>query len=151
MNRKPITRILSLASLILFFLSLTQNCICISADCGRYPGWSLLLLGWLEILGIGDVGPFVILSWYANPVLLLTWIFLRTRKRRTALVLACLALALALSFLLSKQILASESGIAEPITGYGIGYWLWLGSTLSALLAAASKLATTADSEPSKP
>jgi hypothetical protein len=32
------------------------------------------------------------------------------------------------SFLLAQNVITNEAGIPFPITGYRIGYWLWLGS-----------------------
>jgi hypothetical protein len=92
------------------------------------PAWGLLLIGWL---GIGET-----FAWFANPMLLLTWILVWLRHGRFAIVTAFLASAFSLSFLLSKQILCDEGGGRSPIIGYGAGYWLWIASIAVALISA---------------
>jgi hypothetical protein len=46
---------------------------------------------------------------------------------------ALASLGSSLSFLLHRQILADGAGNYAKITGYGPGYWLWVGSIVTAL------------------
>jgi hypothetical protein len=99
-------------------------------DAGWHPSVTLLL--------IGCVGAFDrMFAWFANPGLIAAWILMRSRSRQrrvTALCCAIASLALSLSFLLQRQILADEAGHYSRITGYGPGYWLWVASILAALV-----------------
>jgi hypothetical protein len=61
-------------------------------------------------------------------------VVLRPRKR--APIFAALSLALIISFLLHRTVLADESGNRTPIVGHGGGYWLWFSSAVVALLTA---------------
>jgi len=42
------------------------------------------------------------------------------------LLLSLAALAIAVSFLSQREVMTDARGIVFPITGYGVGYWLWL-------------------------
>jgi hypothetical protein len=134
------SRTLLIASLVLFLASLTQNGFCLLShstnECNGAPGWSLVALGWLQILVISEVGPFVALAWLANPFLVAAWTCLLSSRRTAALVLAAISGLLALSFLLGRSAQISEGGGPDPITSYGAGYWLWLGSIGLAFLSA---------------
>ena len=138
-DRRRSSRALLAASVILFVASLTQNGFCLltggAERCDNY-GIAVLGLGWMETLFIGDVGPFVALSWFANPCLVFSWAFLLGTGRRVALVLTGLATALSLAFLLGNSVQISEGGGPSPITSHGAGYWLWLGSIVLALASA---------------
>jgi hypothetical protein len=110
-------------SLALFAASLTRD--------GYYTGdqrtpsgacIGLLLLGWL---GIFDG----VLAWLANPLLAAAWIVIWIRRPGFAACgLAGTALAFSLSFLLHQDLLINGAGHRSAITGYGAGYWLWIGS-----------------------
>ena len=78
------------------------------------------LFGWLVVLGSG-------ISWLANPFLLYSWIALFTNQRRAEWY-SILAILLALSFLMLKEVVANEAGLSRTIVSYGNGYWLWLSS-----------------------
>ena len=71
-----------------------------------------------------------VLAWLANPLLLLSWILCLTDELRAAFIASAAALLLAMSFLLHSTIVASEAPTYEAVTGYGLGYWLWLASML---------------------
>jgi hypothetical protein len=84
-----------------------------------------LLFGWL---GNG--------AWYANPLLLLTWILLLIPNGgRKALYFAAGSLALSLSFLFQRRIIGDAAGHEFAITRYAAEYWIWLASTGTALAA----------------
>ena len=91
------------------------------------PGYFLLIIG---LLGVAD-GHF---AWLANPALLIAWLSMGLwRMRYISLKFSLIAVALALSFLLHRTILANEGGARDAIVGYGTGYVLWLVSMVLAL------------------
>lgn len=131
------SRLLTLLSVGLFGASLTLNCYCTdptsglgSGDPCATPGLNLLALGWLGVFA----GQF---AWLANPLLFLVWGLTWWRPRAAGLGLAAAsgALLLAGSFLLTRQILMDEGGHYAALVAYRAGYWLWLGSTASQVVA----------------
>jgi hypothetical protein len=88
-------------------------------------------LGWL-----GSI------AWWANPVLLVSWITLsRTPKNPIlSLVLSITALALMLSFLFAGDVIADEGGGRTAVISYGAGYWCWVASAALASIAAFREL-----------
>jgi len=139
MERRRLCRGLLAASVILYLASLTQDGFCLlTGGSERRDNYGIFVvgLGWIETLFIGDVGPFVALSWFANPCLIFAWPFLLGSGRRVAMVLAGLATGLSLAFLAGRAVQISEGGGPSPITSYGAGYWLWLASTVVALVSA---------------
>jgi hypothetical protein len=144
MKSQTLSRVLLVASVVLYLASLTQNAFCLqtrgSVDC-KNPGWYVLAFGWFETLDIQDMGPFVALPWFANPCLMATWTLVLASVRRLALVFAGVGSLLALSFLrgVSLRIPTPNAGEVSPvssITAHGPGYWLWLGSLGLAFLSA---------------
>jgi hypothetical protein len=117
-------------SFVLFVLSLFNECYFFEHPGGKNSASGLLLLfiGWLGVFR-------GIFAWLANPLILVGWFLLVGRLPRAAAVCAFAATACAGSFLLYKTILTDEAGNHSKITGYGLGYWLWLASAV-ALLAA---------------
>jgi hypothetical protein len=99
------------------------------------PAWGLLLIGWL---GVGET-----LAWFANPMLLGSWVLVWVKQGRVACVTALLATAFSLSFLLNKDIICNEGGGRSPIIGYGYGYWLWIASIVVALVSAFGSMLET--------
>ena len=86
------------------------------------------MIGWLG----PDDG---IVAWFANPMILFAWILMVFRPLRwVAFGTALVALILALSFLLNTEVTKDEAGHIEDITGYAVGYWLWLASMVVAIL-----------------
>lgn len=118
-------RIALMLSVILFAASLTQDAFCVSGICSDWPGWSILLFG---VLGHT--------SWFANPLLLASWVAALFARRVPALLLALAALALAGSFMFETTVITNEAGMANPVTGLREGYWLWLASMAMGALAA---------------
>ncbi len=83
----------------------------------------LLLIGWLGVTQ-------GVIAWLANPLLVVGWVLLGSRQQRAATLCAAAATLCAASFLLCKTILTDEGGNHSRIVGYGLGYWLWLASTV---------------------
>lgn len=140
-NRNLLRSLLVAASVVLFAASLPQDAYYGGAD--RKPGIGLLclLFGWLELCHPTSAA----MAWLANPALLLTWVFsFSPSLRRAAIGCGITSLCLSLSFLLHNEILADESGHYQRITGYGVGYWLWLASIATAVVACIPSTKTAA-------
>ncbi len=110
-------------SLLLFAASLTQCAFVIDKSDdgdGCWGSLSALISGWLYPSGPG-------FSWYANPLLVLSYIAFF--KRPELSVLSSLAACLfALNFLRfnNHKIVSDEAGHYSNIIAIGRGYWLWL-------------------------
>jgi len=132
-RQRAIAGFLGLLSIILFLVSLTQDSFYIDRQGGPEayaPGWFLLLFGWSPV--IRGVVPW---PWLANPAVALTWPLMCFRGGRiVGLLLATLALGLALCFLGLEKFPTDANGGHLRITGYGLGYWLWVTSIGMALL-----------------
>ena len=126
MTTSQTTRVALMLSVILFAASLTQDAFCVSGICTDWPGWSILLFG-----VVGHT------SWFANPLLLASWMAALFSRRIPALILSLAALLLAGSFMLETSVITNEAGMANPVTGLREGYWLWLASMVAAVVAAA--------------
>jgi hypothetical protein len=116
-------RTVGLVSLGIFAVALTQDGFYLDRV-GRdawAPGWGEFALGWISLFS-GTV------AWLGNPLLIASWITLFRGKIKWAAGLAFVALLFMLSFLLNKRIVDSEAGTSARISGYGLGYWLWLSS-----------------------
>jgi hypothetical protein len=128
------SRLLLAGSVILFVASLTQFAFYVDTpDAWGDRAFFLLLIGWLGIFS-GE------LSWFANPLLAASWVAAFVGEKSVAIVSAIAALILATTFLLRDTLIASEAPTYAKITGYGLGYWLWL---LSIGLSMLSACATT--------
>jgi hypothetical protein len=124
-----VSRVFFFASAGLFVTSLTQYCFWAAHNPHGVSGLLALLLGWVPYGGINSV------SWFANPLFLLSWILIWIRSRRYfAIIPSLLALALALSFLAQEGVMLDEGGGRHPITRYGPGYWLWIASIAAILI-----------------
>jgi hypothetical protein len=119
------TRVALVLSVILFAASLTQDAFCVSGICSDWPGWSILLFG-----ALGHT------SWFANPLLLASWIATLFARRLPALILSLAGLGLAASFMFETSVVTNEAGMANPVTGLREGYWLWLASVGFGVVAA---------------
>lgn len=111
-------------SILLFVSSLTQKCFCTANECA--DSFSIFLTG-----VIGVFIPSSTVTWLANPVLLLAWIFYK--KPKIVIWLSLLAFLISLSFLLFSSIVVNEAGQFANITGYKLGYWLWIASSCTML------------------
>jgi hypothetical protein len=110
-----------LASIALFLVCLTLDGFYIEGPNPR--AWSsafyLLLLGWLGLLS-GTI------AWFANPLLIAAWVLFWLRRYWIALALSVAALFCALSFLNVDTVVVSEAPTFAKVTGFGLGYWLWI-------------------------
>jgi hypothetical protein len=109
----------------LFFVAYTTN----------YDGKPKEHFG-LEAFLLGPIGLFAgHYSWIANPLLLFAWARRTDPNWGQSFVLAVVAAAFALSFLLPKTIAVGSAG--EYSYAANIGYYLWLLSIALAAIAAA--------------
>jgi len=116
-------------SLILFLISLSQRAYCTNNDCGD------LGMG-LAILFSGIFGVFLggaCFTWIANPLLLLAWItFIKYKK--ISFFFSLMAVTIGISFLMFDEIIVNEAGHYGKITGYELGYYLWILSMVTILI-----------------
>jgi hypothetical protein len=113
-------RLLLAISLVLFIVSLTQECYTVngSPSVGSF-GLIAFMLGWMNYSLSG-------LCWLANPFFILACIF--RKKDKPALIFAVLAVILAASFLLVNDVVINEAGQTGKVDGHLPGYWFWLAS-----------------------
>lgn len=125
------SRRLLFTSVFVYFICLTQPGFYAGSEEPVFgPGIGLLLIGWF-VIGTGAG-----FSWFANPVLFLVWSFAWSGKRTVVLVAAVVALLLMLSFPMVGLVITSAVGTLHEVTGYGLGYLLWVVSAVLALLSA---------------
>jgi hypothetical protein len=127
-SSKFISKVALTVSLGLFVFALTQRCFCTERDCGE-PGEGA------AILFSGSFGFFLSwsnLTWLANPLLLTSWIVIN-RNPKLSFTTSLLATIISGSFLLFLNVIDDEAGNYDRITGYELGYWLWVSSSLSML------------------
>jgi hypothetical protein len=87
-------------------------------------GLGLLFIGW-----IGDI------SWYANPLIFIAWIFYKYKIYIISLAFSFLATSFALSFLTTESLVVSTAPHYADIVRYGLGYYLWILSMVSSIIA----------------
>lgn len=124
-----ITACFVLASVLLFCISLTQETYAFQTRTrvGQSKGIYDLLLGWFDL----SETP----AWLANPVLLFTWIIMLFQfGRYVGLATGIAAMCLCLDFCRTESVTIFDSQDTHAIiTGLGLGYWLWVASSASAL------------------
>jgi hypothetical protein len=135
-----------LASVAVFLVCLTQDGFTIEGANPR--AWAssfyLFLLGWLGLLS-GTI------AWFANPLLIAAWILFARRRYWIALALGVAALFCALSFLNVDTVAVSEAPTFAKVTGYRLGYWLWVASMIVITLGSGFALAgLVRDAKPSR-
>lgn len=81
------------------------------------------LLGWLTIAKAGG------LSWLANPLLIISWLMFK-RNIKVAIGLSFAAIIFCSSFLFFDEVVTNEAGLPRRISSVGIGYYLWLTSSI---------------------
>jgi hypothetical protein len=121
-----------LISIACYGISLTQDAFCTKSSCVLAGG--TLLTGWAGLYMGG-----VMLTWLANPLIIVAWLIVRQHSK-ISLVCSAIATVLMLSFLCYKQIYNHQDEWTSDIIRYDLGYFLWLASGLSMILASASSL-----------
>lgn len=91
----------------------------------------ILLSGWMAILG---GGLFLTIIWLANPLYLFGG-FLILNKEKFGIVPVALSLLLAIYFATLDSVMDGESGATTAITKLGWGFYLWISSFVTMLLA----------------
>jgi hypothetical protein len=107
----------------LFLISLTQQAYCTTNLCRS--SLDTFLIG---IFGVFYGGAAVV--WLANILLFSAWICIK-RFPSLSFVLSLFALITSSSFLLQTRIVDNEAGHLNQIIKYGMGYWLWVVSSLA--------------------
>jgi hypothetical protein len=113
-------------------LSLTQEAFCVDGNCSGWPGYGILAFGALGLVTFHPAN----LTWIANPLLFIAWGLLWAGNGMGALKSSAVALLIALFFLLMPSVVVSEGGMPGRITGLRLGYFLWLASMGTAMVAA---------------
>ncbi len=125
-SEKYIRKVALITSTFLFVCSLTQKCYCTTNQCG--DSIMAVLVGWMGFFFGGAA-----LTWLANPVLWVSWIFIK-RNCRLSFICSIISPLICLSFLLFNTVIDDEAGHYNKIVDYKIGYWLWLTSALAMLI-----------------
>ncbi|MBD1584732.1 hypothetical protein [Pseudoalteromonas sp. S16_S37] len=81
-------------------------------------GYSLLLWGWWGVVTLD-------LAWFANPLFIIAFVHCYLERYKRAAIYSGVSLVLALSSFTAKQWFFNEGG-GTPITGLGIGYYVWI-------------------------
>lgn len=118
MNEIKLKKVILNLSILVYAISLTQECYCTTASCGNSA--MALIVGPLGLC-FGGAG----FSWLANPLLFISWFSFRKRPLNTVIT-SVISVVLMLSFLFFKQIISDEAGNYSKIISYKLGYWLWL-------------------------
>lgn len=123
-------------SIILFLLSLFLPAFTYQTS-SHIDGLMALTMSLLPaIFGIlgtiqGHTDFFGTISWFANPILFSSWIFLFRKSRNRALFTSVLAFVLSLLFLTTHTIPVPDNNNMENIS-VSYGYFMWLASILCA-------------------
>ena len=107
-------------SIGLMLLALTQDSYCIAEGCMH--SMIAFIFGLFGMF----IGGNETLAWFANPLLISAWLFIKHRK--ASLLLSLLSTLIAVSFLMFDKVVINEAGHSSIITRYVAGYWLWIGS-----------------------
>jgi hypothetical protein len=76
------------------------------------------------------------LIWLGNPLLFSAWVVIWRGEKAISVWLGALSVGVIAAFMLVRTVVTNEGGVPLPIRGVMLGYWLWLGSAVVALLAA---------------
>ncbi|GAA3753433.1 hypothetical protein GCM10022422_44130 [Flavobacterium ginsengisoli] len=128
MDSKQIKFLTIAISLLLLFVSLTQDAIVVnySGEVRNDSALGYFLIGAIAFLG---GGLFEEIIWLANPLCLLAIIYF-LKNNEKAVLLSLIASGLAISFAFWSEILGAESGALAKIVSFGLGYYLWASSIL---------------------
>lgn len=116
-------------SFLLFFVCLSQKGFYDSTT--DSPKESLLLLM------IGILGPLDgIFAWFANPILFVAYLFFYLKRFNWSIFFGVIAFLLISSFFLNTTVIVNEGGTRAEVIGYGLGFWLWMASSVFSITAA---------------
>ena len=107
------------SSVIIYLISLTQNAFQLNNEDEHY-GYLSLIFGFYAVFDTG-------ICWLANFLIIFSWLF---RDKKTSLYYSLSALILGISFLFVDEIVMGTNNKYGKITGYDIGYYLWISSFL---------------------
>jgi len=99
-----------------------RTTLCKSLSCSDYSGLDVLMGGWLGVLTFNLAN----MAWLANPLLFLSWVFIKIKMPRTAIGLICAAILFGLLVIIFPGVETDESGTLRQIIRYGFGYYLWI-------------------------
>src|SRR6185295_18687688 len=100
---------------LMFLLSLGCGTIVAGTDKGFLLGFVCLLFG-MEYL-----------AWYANPFIVLSGLLLLLDRPGWSAGFGAIAITFALSTFWIREIEINEAGHVGTVTGYGLGFYLWIG------------------------
>jgi hypothetical protein len=126
---KILAHMLQALGLLLFYMCLFQDSFYRSKGYPTEDSAALLVIGYFGLLD-------GIVAWFANPALLAAWIYFYLKRFKISLFFSFLAFCLIVSFFFQKTISVNEAGTMAEITGYGLGFWLWLASSVASTVAA---------------
>ncbi len=119
-----------LISIVIFLLSLTQNCVTYQYfGTVEYSSFLAFLFGWLHFGGGGFYEGCI---WLANPLYFIGLFLLYKNKKSISFFLLFISSIVALSFLGFENLTMTKSGRTAPIMELNAGYFLWLIAILSA-------------------
>ncbi len=119
-----------------YIISLTQKGFCINGEpCRYFSGFLDLIFGWLGVFML-HIPAF---PWLANLFLFVSWSCSK-KKPKASFILSVIAFILMISFLLVDEIISNEAGTKSKVVFYGLGYWLWVLSSLVMFLGNFSNL-----------
>ena len=121
-DMNPFKKTILTVSAACFMISLTQTCFVTSA--GDVKGSITFISGWLGIVAFSPPA----FTWLANPMIFFSWRYWLHNKTSLSLILSLGATMLSVCFLFFEDVVLGEGGGGENITGYKLGYWLWLSS-----------------------
>ena len=125
---KILVRVVLYVSIGLYIASLTQDCYCTTNSCGeKWQGIYITIIG-----ALGGTMSAAALTWYANPKIWVSWVLLKKHSYKSVF-FALAATIVAISFLFFDKVSGNEDGNQVTITGYHLGYWLWVASMLVTL------------------
>jgi hypothetical protein len=110
------------SSIIIFGISLFQNCFCTN---GCISSFVAVLFGFLGI----TTGGIANLCWVANPLLYMSWMTFY-KDTKSSLIYSLLASVISFMFIFATRVAVDEGGSPRRIQSLEIGYWLWLSSIL---------------------
>lgn len=123
----------TICSIALFVMCLFGNAYYIAYPTAWVASWRLLGCGWYgAFLGV--------FAWYANPALVMAWIFQFKGKGKLSLLAAIIALALIVAFFFSTTLVVRRGPAYSYAASFGIGFWLWLAAAATQVLGSLIRL-----------